>query len=125
MYFPVCFRIGFVSVKLLGTFAPFFVVAALWIILFLFYGVRLNTLALPPMRKIILGNMVVQAGFCGETLRTLWIAQVRKQSSPGWLSTLRNSRFPHRAWRPVRNDKPSGGPVEQLMGLRLSSENSR
>jgi hypothetical protein len=62
-YVPVCFGIGFVSAKLLGTFAPGFVAAALWMILFLFYGVRLNTWRCPRCGKWFSATWWYSLGF--------------------------------------------------------------
>ena len=46
-YVPVCSTVAVISGKLLGTFTPAFVAAGLWMILFLFYGARLNTWRCP------------------------------------------------------------------------------
>jgi|SRR5580658_6916637 hypothetical protein len=62
-YVPVCFAVGVASMKLLGTFAPGFVVAGLWMILFLFNGVRLNTWRCPRCGECFSGTWWYNLGF--------------------------------------------------------------
>jgi hypothetical protein len=62
-YVPVCFCIGVLSVKLFGTFTPGFVAAGLWMILFLFNGMRLNTWRCPRCEKWFSGTWWYNLGF--------------------------------------------------------------
>jgi hypothetical protein len=71
---PVCFTVAVISGKLLGTFAPAFIVAGLWLILALFSGVRLSIWRCPRCGRMVPGNVVVQPGFSGAAQRTLRLA---------------------------------------------------
>ena len=62
-YVPVSFAVGVVSAKLLGTFTPGFVVAGLWMILFLFNGIRLNTWRCPHCGEWFSGTWWYNLGF--------------------------------------------------------------
>lgn len=62
-YVPVCFGVGVISVKLLGIFTPGFVVAAIWMILFLFNGIRLSTWRCPRCGKWFSATWWYNLGF--------------------------------------------------------------
>ncbi len=62
-YVPVCFALAVISVKLLGTFTPALVAAGIWMILFLFTGVRLNTWRCPRCGKWFSATWWYNLGF--------------------------------------------------------------
>jgi hypothetical protein len=62
-YVPVCFTFGFVSVRLFNTVMPAFVVAALWMVLLAFNGVRLNAWRCPNCGEWFSGTWWYNWGF--------------------------------------------------------------
>ena len=62
-YMPVCFAVAFVSIKLFHTLVPGFVVAFIWMGLFLFTGIRLNIYACPRCGKWFSATWWYNLGF--------------------------------------------------------------
>jgi len=62
-YVPACFVVGVTSMKLLGTFTPGFVAAALWMILLVFNGIRLNAWPCPRCGEWFSGTWWYNLGF--------------------------------------------------------------
>jgi hypothetical protein len=62
-YVPVCFAVGWVSMKLFGTATPAFVLAIFWIGLFLFMGIRMNMFPCPRCGKWFSATWWYNLGF--------------------------------------------------------------
>jgi hypothetical protein len=92
-YVPVCFAVGVASLKLLGTFTPGFVVAGLWMILFLFNGVRLNTWPCPRCGEWFSGTWWYNLGFLARRCVHCGLAKYGNSSRTGSMRRSGNSGF--------------------------------
>jgi hypothetical protein len=62
-YIPVVGAVGFISIKLFKTFVPAFIVAFLWMALFLITGIRVNVWLCPRCGEWFSGTWWYNLGF--------------------------------------------------------------